>query len=97
MIELTPQQQKEDFNNRVEKFKVDLKNLLDNYKVELLPIIQYAPYGIIPTLTINDKKYEKLSGSSPSGIIQPEQFTKDEKSLANNEAVVEGTAKTRKK
>lgn len=97
MIELNENQKKEEFNDRIRRFQADLKGLLDNYKVELVPIIKYAPYGMIPQLTINDKKYEKLSSASPSGIILPEQVAKDEQSLADSKEVVERATKAKKK
>lgn len=97
MLELTPQQQKEDFNDRIRRFQADLKGLLDNYKIELVPNIHSSPFGIIPQLSINDKKYEKVSGGSPSGIIQPGQFTKDEPGLATGKEIVERATKAKKK
>jgi len=97
MLELTETQKKEDFNDRVRRFQLDLNNLIANYKIELVPVIHTYHLGVFPQLIFNDKKYEAIKSPHASGLIQPEQFTKNKKSLAADKEVMERATKTAKK
>ena len=82
MIELTPQQKKEDFNDRMTRFQSDLKGLLENYKIELVPIIQHLPNGaLIPQLSINDTRYVSKPDKISPFEVSNEQPAKYQKSM----------------